>query len=344
MSDALVGAQHVVPLSSRLEAYYLSIDKDFQITNFTPISDGWETEVYAFDLTLRHQTEPCILRMYPGENAAAKCHREWRAFRDMMAFRYSVPRVYRSETDTVWLGKPFLVMQRINGRPLGDVMREDTARQPELLSRFVKLAVDLHQQHDYRPEIDVFIEHDPAVFTPITLERWRTHILTDLQQAWAAPIFDWLEANKVPESEVLSPLHRDFHPHNVLITPDDQLYVIDWSGFSIGDYRYDLAWTLLLISSSGYPQLRDLILSEYARLAGHPVANIAYFDVLAALRRLVDLAASLGSGAESLGMRPETVAIMRTQQDRYQYVYTLLHDRTSLRVPYLEALIASLSA
>lgn len=257
---------------------------------------------------------------------------------------YPIPRVIYRDKDATRLGKPLLVMQKIEGRPLGDLMRDDIARQPELLSRFVQLVVDLHHLN-HTPFLQMFpnTPDAPSAWLPALLARWRGIVAA---HAWAAPIFDWLDAH-APEAASgttrLSPLHGDFHPHNVLITPDDELYVIDWSGFSLGDYRYDLAWTLLLIASSGYPQLRELILSEYARLAGQPVANIEYFDVLAALRRLYDLAASLGGGAESLGMRPETVAIMRQQQDRYQYVYGLLRDRTGIRITYLEDLIASLS-
>lgn len=345
-----VGAQRAAPLSDRLGAYYRQKDDHFQISNFTPISDGWETEVYAFTLTLRHQTEQMILRMYPGANAASKCKHEFNALLLLMQHpgNYPVPKVMLpNQTDSALLGKPFIIMQKIDGRPLGDVLREDVPRQPELLSRFVQLVVDLHHLN---PALFLQMEtfsnqppDDPSAWLPALLSRWRGIVAA---HAWAAPIFDWLDAH-APEvasgTTHLSPLHGDFHPHNVLITPDDQLYVIDWSGFSLGDYRYDLAWTLLLIASSGYPQLREIILSEYARLAGQSVANIEYFDVLAALRRLYDLAASLGSGAESLGMRPETVAIMRQQQDRYQYVYGLLHDRTGIRVSYLEDLIANLS-
>jgi aminoglycoside phosphotransferase (APT) family kinase protein len=343
-----VGAQRAVPLQSRLEAYLQrGGDKAFHVSNLTPISDGWETEVYAFTLTRRRRkSSEMILRMYPGANAAETCKREFLAMRGIQLLNYPVPYVTDREKDSEWLGKPFIIMQKIDGRPLGDLMREDVPRQPELLSRFVQLAVELHHLNPalfLQMETFSNLPADPSAWLPALLLRWRGIVAA---HTWAAPIFDWLDAH-APEvasgTTRLSPLHGDFHPHNVLITPADQLYVIDWSGFSLGDYRYDLAWTLLLIASSGYPQLRDLILSEYARLAGQPVENIEYFDVLAALRRLYDLAASLGSGAESLGMRPETVAIMRQQQPAYQYVYTLLRDRTGIRVPYLEDLIANLS-
>lgn len=330
-------------VKARLEAYYRRADKDFQISDLKPISDGWETEVYSFTLKLRHQTEQMILRMYPGADAAAKCEREYEGLYGGSANRYPVLLVTRHETDPEWLGKPFIIMQKIDGRPLGELMREDTARQSELLSRFVQLFVDLHRSYDYHTYHYAWLNRYPAIYTPATLENRRKAILDHFGQTWAAPIFDWLDAYEVKEAPALSPLHGDFHPYNVLITPDDQLYVIDWSGFSVGDYRYDLAWTLLLVSTSGYPQLRDLILSEYARLAGKPVEQLEYFDVLASLRRLVDFSVSLGSGAEATGMRPETAAIMRERGDHYRQVYALLQNRTGLQIPEIEQLLDSLS-
>lgn len=334
-------------LRARLERYYaVNTDPHVQITDFTPISDGWETEVYAFMQTLRYQSEPRILRMYPGAatNAAAKCEREWLGMTGMMSYHYPVPRVFRHETDAAWMGKPFIVMRKIDGRPLGAVMREDIVRRAELLTRFVGLFVRLHRAYDYRPNLEHFTYENPSVYTPRTLADWRRSILDGAGQTWAAPVLDWLDAHAVEAAPALSPLHGDFHPHNVLIMPDDQLYVIDWSGFAVGDYRVDLAWTLLLIATNGFPELRPIIMSEYARLSGHPVAAIEYFDVLAALKRLYEFAVSVDSGAEAMGMRPDTAAVMRQQGDHYAQVYDLLHVRTGLRVPEIENLLASLKA
>jgi aminoglycoside phosphotransferase (APT) family kinase protein len=331
-------------LRARLERYYgAKTDPAVTVTDFVPISDGWETEVYSFTQTLHHQVEPRILRMYPGDHAAAKCEREWLGMSGMMWHHYPVPRVFRFETDAAWMGKPFIIMRKIDGRPLGEVMREDTARQPELLTRFVELFVRLHRIYDYRPNLEHFTYDNPQVYTPRTLAHWRKAILADWGQAWAQPVLDWLDAHQPAEAPAISPLHGDYHPHNLLITPDDQLYVIDWSGFAVGDYRVDLAWTLL-ISTSGYPELRPIILSEYARLAGHPVEAIEYFDVLAALKRLFEFAVSVGSGAEGLGMRPEAVALMRERGDHYQQVYDLLCERSGLRLPEIEQLLNSSKA
>jgi hypothetical protein len=110
----------------------------------------------------------------------------------------------------------------------------------------------------------------------------------------------------------------------------------------VGDYRIDLGWTLMLLWSAGYLVLREAILSEYARLSGHPVEQIEYFEVMNSLWRLFDFVVSLSSGAETLGMRPETVATMRAQGERFQRVYDLLRDRTGLRLPEIEKLLESL--
>ncbi len=343
--DVPVGAQRAAPslLRDRLEHFYqTTTDPEIKISDFKPISDGWETEVYSFKIMLRHQVESAILRMYPGASAADKCEREEQAFSLMMAYQYPVPLKMRWDETAERLGKPFLIMRRINGKPLGDIMRADSARQPELLTRFVQLVVDLHRLRDFRPDLINFVHYRPSIYTPITISVWRKPMVEDRGQTWAIPIFDWLDAHKVNRMEWISPLHGDFHPDNVLLTPDDKLYVIDWSGFALGDYRVDLAWTLLLVSTMGYPELRPLILSEYERISGHAVDNIEYFDVIAALKRLSEMAVSLTSGAESSGMRPETVELMRRQREHYQQVYALLKNITGLSLPEIERLIDSL--
>ncbi len=343
MSDTeFVEAQRAAPLQERLEAYYHDlVDPSVWIADLTPISDGWETEVYSLDAVLSGQHDPLILRMYPGANMAGKCAHEFKTLRGLRANGYPVPRVYYHETDAAVLGKPFLIMERITGRSLRSLMLEDPARQQALFARFVGLMVDLHRI-DYRAVLSVDEAYDPAL--------WLTRKLADDRrtmqahgQAWTVPVFDWLDTH----SSAITPtpaasLHRDFHPDNVLITPDDALYVIDWGSFAGGDFRDDLGWTLMLFTSNGYLEQHDLLLSEYERISGHPVEQVAYFEVISALWRLFDFAVSLERGAETLGMRPETVAIMRERADQFRAVYGIIQHATGLSLPEIEALLTSL--
>jgi aminoglycoside phosphotransferase (APT) family kinase protein len=328
-------------LQEQLQRYYQRGDKDFRITDLTAITDGWETEVYSFTLTLRHQTEHFILRIYPGNDAVEKSTREFQGMRGLRSSGYPVPRVMRHETDSTWLGKPFIDMQKIDGRSLGQAMREEPARWTEWVARFVQLLVDLHRV-DYQGFS--FLEiGEPSDFLPRKLTRGRTAIVEQLGQAWAVPVLDWLDARmRDIRTERLSVLHNDFHPYNILITPTNDAYVIDWGGIEVGDYRYDLAWTLLLSATHGSQQERDLILSEYQRIAGQPVEQIEYFEVIAALRRLLGFVVSMSRGAETFGMRPEAVAIMRREHEHFRRVYAILHKHSGLELPEIERLLESM--
>ena len=335
--------QSTALLQDRLEAYYHDlVDPAVQIANLTPISDGWETEVYSFDAVWVGQHDPVILRLYPGVKVVERCAHEFRALRGLHANGYPVPRVYYHETDAAVLGKPFLIMERINGRSLRSLMVEDPTRHADWFTRFVQLMVDLHRL-DYRAVLGSDEDYDPVAWLTQKLVNDRQVIVGDYGQAWAAPVFDWLDARQ----SVITPmpaaaLHGDFHPNNILITPDEQAYVIDWSGFAGGDYRADLGWTRILLVANGAAAERDALLSEYARLSGHPVEQMPYFEALSALWRLFYFAASLDLGAEALGMRPETVAIMRQRADRFRRVYALLQQHTGLSLPQIESLLASL--
>ena len=182
---------------------------------------------------------------------------------------------------------------------------------------------------------------EPSAYLPQKLAFARALIIDQLCQTWAVPALDWLAARQ-PEihTPALAVMHGDYHPWNVLVTRENLPFVIDWGNIEAGDYRYDLAWTLLLAATHSSQQQRDLFLSEYERLSGQPVEQIEYFEVIAALRRLLSLAVSLTSGAASAGMRPEAAAIMRGQTGHFRAVYAILQKHTGLRLPEIEALIA----
>ncbi len=311
------------------------------------IGGGWETEIYSF--TARLNIAPStpvenhlILRMYPGDNAAEKCEREYVGMTYIKMMGYSVPRVIYRVKDAAQLGKPALVMEKIDSRSLGNVIREQPERHSALFTMFVQLLVNLHRL-PYRALLEPNTDPVPADLIRRKFSEGRALIIDQFQQVWAIPIFDWLEARlpDVLKTASLSIIHNDFHPYNILLSPEDQPFVIDWSLIEINDYRFDLGWTLILSALRSIEE-RNLILSEYERLRGQPVDHIEYFEVIGALRRLVDLSVSLSAGADALGMRPDTVEIMRRQREDYQRVYDLLCTYTGLKLPEIERLLDTL--
>jgi len=157
-----------------------------------------------------------------------------------------------------------------------------------------------------------------------------------------SPVLDWLDERReqVPCRRP-APIHWDFHPGNVILKPDGAAVVIDWTQIQVSDPRFDLGWTLLLTGAYTTDDVRELILTEYQRFSGAPVEQLRFFDVASCVKRLGTVMISLSAGADSMGMRPDAVAMMRRDFPALQRVYDLMVDRTGIKVSAVERLLDS---
>ncbi len=195
-----------------------------RIRGLERISDGWECDVYRFDLEGEEKSEPVrrelILRIYLGRGAADKAEWEFRVMRALDEAGYPVPRVDAVLTDSA-LGSPVTLMERVEGDILGFkiVQATNDAELQPWLALFCRLLVDLHRL-DWRPFVmdpdDYRVADAPARWSA-GMRHW-IHSLgfNDFDEA-----FDWLEreAPRVTPGR-LAVVHWDFHPWNVLLRPD----------------------------------------------------------------------------------------------------------------------------
>ena len=96
----------------------------------------------------------------------------------------------------------------------------------------------------------------------------------------------------------------------------------------------------MLAESYFGPEVRTAILQGYTAACGAAVAQIECFEVVAICRRLFDLSITLSAGAAQRGMRTEAVTAMREQIDAHRRVLAMLVERTGLRIPEIERLLA----
>jgi aminoglycoside phosphotransferase (APT) family kinase protein len=333
----------------RLQAYCVQNfpnRADLQIKNLRDITTGWESEIYAFDVESgtanARQQEKLILRLFPGLNASGKAAHEFASMKQLHQVGYPVPQVFALATTDSPLGRPLILMERIEGSVLLTRLEQATPeQQPALFGLYCRLFVQLHTL-DWRRfvgETDQQAYTEPYVF----IDRWLKTAYNRLQEyplAGFQAALAWLAQRRDSLACVQpAPVHQDFHPNNVLLRADDSPVVIDWTGFAISDARFDLAWALLLAYAHIDGGLRDLILHGYEAMRGEAVRQIECFEVIACLRRLFDLLVSLGSGAEQQGMRPETVALMKAQMVAYQRVYGLLVAHTGVHIAEIEQIL-----
>jgi aminoglycoside phosphotransferase (APT) family kinase protein len=278
------------------------------------------------------------------KDVSQKSAHEYNVMKQLYAVGYPVPRVLMHETDGAFFGKPFVIMERVIGRSLG-AMVDRTPREArrELLERFCQMHVDLHSL-DWRPFVlgpSPYETQGPSTVFAQQLSEWQGYV-HGVQICAFDPVFDWLR-DRLPDVGFGAPslLHMDYHHYNVLVREDGAAFVIDWGGALVSDYRIDLAWTLLLMSTHGWPAARDLILGGYERAVGRCVDQIEYFDVVACLRRLSGILAALSLGAMELGMRPGAEAMMKNAA-HIESVYALLRQRTGLSIVEVERLLSAL--
>ena len=101
----------------------------------------------------------------------------------------------------------------------------------------------------------------------------------------------------------------------------------------------DLGWTTLLYTTFGGEMFRDPILAEYTEHSGMEVADIEYFEVMAAARRIIDFATTMEGDVDSVGLKPEVVEMMKESKEHYRKVHDVLTARTGIRLDeFAEAL------
>ena len=347
----------VLRVKKNLEKYLrtrYSTRTEREIVGVKSLTKGWETELFSFDFRFKEEGEQkeenLILRIYPGKDVQSKIKWEFNVLVALFNVGYPVPKTHFLEMNESYFGKPFIIMDRIVGEDMGEVftkaletndMRKITE---DILPVFTKLFVKLHYL-DWRiipirfnkkkmKNPYFFIDRNLASIQKI-IHKFNLH---ELQ-----PLLYWLKErrDKVP-TEKISILHRDFHPHNIIISKERKAYVIDWPSCTVGDFRQDMGWTLMLVSAYTSIELRDTILFAYEKELGSKIAEIEFFEVLAAFRRFADIMIMFKHSPEEYGHREETLQQIKETVFHIENIYSLIRKKTNLSIPDLEEFIQSI--
>ena len=339
-----------------LQAYYSNFVAEMvepQISNLDCISTGWESDIYSFVLeqgvTNQPERKELILRIYSGKGAPHRSAREYHGMNQLHSADFPVPQVLLLERENSPFGKPFVIMEKIDGVLLGPLISRSGTQdnKQELIALFCSLLLRIHQL-DWRPFVeDVSKYETDNPFKIIDSELNERRTLCDRCPASGfLPVLEWLEQRRdlVPCSAP-SLVHLDFHLTNVLVCADGSPFVIDWGQLDVSDFRFDLAWTSLLLRMHNGMELRDSVLQTYESLAGFKVEQIEFFEVLACFRRLFNSAVwfitdpekgEMGSrSVEGLSVA-EGFSGMKRHKDAIKKGYEMLVELTDIRVPGLE--------
>jgi aminoglycoside phosphotransferase (APT) family kinase protein len=319
-------------LQSKLEAYYSESYSDARIRALSPIRcSGYYQDIYSFKIdnfpSINHGCNDLILSIIhggDGQDPNILSRYMYNTMNSLYELGYPIPKVFSIEQENSPFQKPFIVMEKIEGENLWSLLFHPTGhRQQELLSLFCQLLVKLHQLdiNAFTNGVD-YQDNGVYVFVDKWLKRGQDYIRFH-NLAGFLPLVQWLRQKRdsVPCYQP-SIIHGDFNPDNILLKADGTPIVLDWLTTELSDFRFDLAYSLVMVSVYQGMEWRDRILNEYESIRGQQVGEIEYFEIVACARHLLEFAAN-----------------METRKQRkqiYQQAYILLKEKAGIRLPEIE--------
>jgi aminoglycoside phosphotransferase (APT) family kinase protein len=284
-----------------------------------PESSGFSSETLLFDAAWADGGEPrsarYVIRMAPAPSddpvfptydlaLQHRCLTLVRATTDV-----PVPYAPWLETDAAVLGSPFFVMERIDGTAPPDmppytfgswITEASEADRQRLERATVSVLARLHA-------IDVPEEDARALARPtwgrtpleqhLGYQRWYYDWCRgDLRVPIVERAWEWIDAHRPVDDGAARLNWGDARIGNVLYRDFEPVAVLDWEMAALGAPEVDLGWMLVmhrffddLARDLGLPGLptffeRGRVIQSYETLSGHPVRDLAFYEVFAALR------------------------------------------------------------
>ncbi|MHA1345761.1 MAG: phosphotransferase family protein [Candidatus Heimdallarchaeaceae archaeon] len=340
-------------LENYFKEHYNSED-EFEIKDMQSLTKGWQTELFAFTLyrkgTDEENVEHLILRMYPGKKMVTSTKHEFEVLQALFDSGYPVPKTHILELNEKVLGHPFIIMERILGKDMGDMFvnaleeNNHKALSEEILPIFASLFVQLHELNwkILANKTSYTEEESPYFFIDRLLSKLEKQILKH-KIIELLPLLKWLKENRNRAFlEKITIIHGDFHPHNIVLDTSGKGFVIDWPGAHIGDYREDLGWTLMLMEAYTSRDIEEAFLKFYGQLSGKPPAEMNYFIILSICYRLFEVILTIKFGSEELGLREEAQDQIKETAYHIRNLLVSLNEKIGLSIPEIEKMLDEL--
>jgi aminoglycoside phosphotransferase (APT) family kinase protein len=240
--------QHADDIAARLAAFLTTAaDAPATIAALRPIAGGASRETWAVDAEIGGVREALVLRMDLASSMnpdALSRPQEFALLALAHAAGVLAPRPRWLDADGAALGRPFLLMDHLEGESIGPRV----VRRPELAGARARLPAQMAEQlariHAIDPRPLDFLPRPAAGSSPAlyALDRTRRAIeaIGLLNPALEFGL-RWLE-QRAPACERLTLIHGDFRIGNLLVGREGLNAVIDWEFAHIGDPHEDLAW------------------------------------------------------------------------------------------------------
>jgi len=272
-------------------------DPGLRIGALRRTSVGYSRENWVFEATwqadgeAQAQAQAFIARRDPAGSVLETDRRlEFAILSALAGSNVPVPRARWLDADGTRLGRPSIVMDLADGVCDYIVLNGDRPldRRLAIAQRLYDRLADIHLVDWRALGLDRVLENPGNKAALAALDYWEA----ELRRVQLEPepelelVIAWLR-DRAPENAVVTLVHGDFKPGNVLMQGDEVTLVLDWETAHLGDPLEDIGWVTnpLRAGEHRIPDVwepSDLIArwSERTGLPADPVA-VRWWNVLA---------------------------------------------------------------
>ena len=145
-----------------------------------------------------------------------------------------------------------IILEHIEGKTLDKLMEENPEREHEYLNRFIDIQLNV-------------LDNNVPMLNQIK-EKYKKRIngADNIEYNIKYELLQRLDSMKT-HSRLC---HGDFNPSNIVITENDEAYIIDWAHVTQGNSASDVANTYLLFAMDGKIELADRYLNLFVEKSG----------------------------------------------------------------------------
>ena len=217
----------------------------------------------AYDVTLDRVPHRVVAKVYRDGDGGAPS--EWSRLEFAQRVTAPVPEPIAADLESVWFGRPAVVMSRLPGRP--DVTPKDAG------VWVAALAQTLAQLHETALDAAEAVLPD----TPWA-EMWEPPVGDDDPLTAAAVSAVTARLPSLSPERVFA--HGDFHPGNVLWHRGRITGVVDWSAARLDARWSELAYCRTDVCLLLGPEVADRLAGAYSDMVGDTSDELAVYDLM----------------------------------------------------------------
>ncbi len=279
-------------------------EKFQKVSELKKLSHGLNNIVYNMSIEFRKkkniQKRDYILRIYPDNENEFSPNKEYKRLEETKKINIPIPEVYIFEKNTDKIGKRFLIMEKIKGKPIQNTINSFSNEETKkFLSEIAKYLGIIHsvrsKKFDYFFPKEILEKklHFPEYILMEANESLKAFEELELDKKYNVDtkyLYKWFLGHRpLLKINKYSLIHGDVRPSNIIVYGCKIVGLIDWEMSSYCDPAWDIGWSLFFFKLyKNLKQNRDFFFSEYWEYCEkyNIEARVYFYEFLAALKIL----------------------------------------------------------